>query len=140
MSAARVLVVDDHPSIRLGLQKALASKGYVVETASDGQQALEVFRSFQPHAMVLDVMMPKENGYRISRKIKMLGTLGDGVMVPKILLITARRVDGEPEREDALFAYSMADDLLYKPFKLDDVISRVRTLLGIRTPSPVSGT
>src|SRR5213593_2932048 len=110
----KVLVADDHSSVRSMITEALETVGYSVASASDGQEALQVFRTFRPQIILMDVMMPGENGYRLSRMIKYLGRLGT-IRPPRILLVTARRTDDSPEREEALLAFSMADGVLYKP-------------------------
>src|SRR5205814_10060329 len=84
---------------------------------------------FEPDLIVLDVMMPKENGLRVSRKVKMLGKLGSLRLVPRILMVTARDLSYDTEREQAMMEYSMADGVLYKPFNPDVLRSRVKALL-----------
>jgi DNA-binding response OmpR family regulator len=127
----RVLVVDDEESVRDLIVQALEGVGYRVETAVDGAAALEKVRDFQPDLVMLDVIMPKENGYRVSRRIK----TGDGVEcdpMPKILLVTGRRLDDDPDREDMFMDFSMADGIFYKPFDLHDLLARVDALIGPR--------
>ena len=124
----KVLVVDDERNLARAVGEYLESHGYLIRTASDGLEALRVFKSFRPHAMVLDVMMPRENGYRVSRMIK---TLGPRVgHVPKIVLVTSRNLGNDPEREETLNSFSMADAVLYKPFKFNDLLERIHTLIG----------
>lgn len=125
----RVLVVDDEESVRDLIVQALEGEGYRVETAVDGEAALAKVNAFRPNLVMLDVIMPKENGYRVSRRIK----TGDGVEcdpVPKILLVTGRRLDDDPDREDMFMDFSMADGIFYKPFDLNDLIQRVHALIG----------
>lgn len=125
----KVLVVDDESAIRAAIAEMLALHGFSVETAADGAEALEVAHRFHPDALVLDVMMPGENGYRVSRALK--SRPGDGAaMPPFILLVTARRLDDDPEREEMFLRFSMADELLYKPFRLDEILARLRQRLG----------
>ncbi len=121
-----MLVVDDEPSIVATVSEALRMHGFEVETARDGVEALETAERYQPDALVLDVMMPRENGYRVSRALK---AQPEG-LVPKILLVTARRLDGEPGREETFLRYAMADDILYKPFRLSEVVKRMSALLS----------
>src|SRR5512140_3626082 len=94
----RILVVDDNKIINTVLRHILEQNGFEVETAFDGQEALHKVGTFKPHAVILDVMMPKENGYRVSRLIKTLYRHLQVGRVPKVLLLTARRLDDEPER------------------------------------------
>src|SRR2546422_3267434 len=89
MPKRKILVVDDEQVIRRMLSKLFEVNGYEVAMAENGIEALRVVGEFQPDAVILDVMMPKENGYRVSRKIKMLGRIGGLEKVPKILIVTA---------------------------------------------------
>lgn len=130
----RVLVVDDEAPIAAMVSKLLEGKGYRVEVASDGLAALQAVRTFRPDLVILDVMMPKENGYRVSRKIKMLGSIGGLAKVPKVLLVTARDLSQDKEREEAMDLYAMADGLLYKPFKLPDLLAEVLRLIPSEAP------
>jgi CheY-like chemotaxis protein len=125
----RVLVVDDEQGMVDLMAEILERDGYRVEAAGDGLAAMRRAESFHPHLMVLDVMMPEENGYRVSRLVK----TGDGVAcdpVPKVLLVTGRRLDDDPERETIFMAFSKADGIVYKPFELADLLSRVHDLIG----------
>lgn len=126
MDTKKVLVVDDEPAILSAMSEVLRLEGFDVETAVDGLEAIEAAEKFHPDAMVVDVMMPRENGYRVSRAVKSAAN-GDA---PKVLLVTARRLDDDPEREELFLKFSMADGILYKPFRLDDLLGRVRQLLG----------
>ena len=129
MDGKKVLVVDDEVELARVMGEALAAHGYVVEIAHDGLEALEKARIFSPDAIVLDVMLPAENGYRVARAIK--GADGRSVpeASPKIQLITGRRLDGDPEREEMFQRFSMADGMLYKPFRLEDLVERVSAML-----------
>ena len=126
MSSKRVLVVDDEEMLARAIRNVLQAEGFEVEIASDGHEALRAFKSFRPDVMIMDVMMPKENGYRVSRMIKMLGPGAVGMRVPKIMLVTARNLGYDPEREEMLTQFSMADAVLYKPFKFKELLGKVR--------------
>ena len=125
----RVLVVDDETCVIEVVTDTLQRGGYRVEAASDGEAALTKARSFQPHLMVLDVMMPKENGYRVSRRVKTQDGETGGP-VPKVLLVTGRRLDDDPDRETMFMDFSMADGIVYKPFEVRDLIAKVQDLIG----------
>ena len=125
----KILAVDDDPPIRDLLREVLAREGYVVELAADGEGALTAYYSVQPDLVVLDVMLPKENGYRVCRAIKSSTDLNPGARVPPVLLLTGRRLDHDPEREATLMRFSMADDVLYKPFSNEELVARVASLL-----------
>lgn len=130
MGTKRVLVVDDETSVAWVVREALEEHGYQVDTAFDGLAALDKVRSFEPAAVILDVMFPEENGYRVSRAIKTQDGVHTPATIPKVLLMTARRLDDDLEREDMFRRFSMADDLLYKPFRLEELLDRVRALIG----------
>jgi len=103
-----------------------------VSTAANGLEALGTARSFQPDLVLLDVMMPGENGYRVSRMLRedeALGVYPNGV---KILLLTARDLSSDPERESMFCEFSQADRTIYKPFDLERVIAEIGNLLGDR--------
>jgi two-component system response regulator MprA len=115
----RVLVVDDEPSVRDALDRALRLEGYEVELAADGSEALYRLRTSPPDAMVLDVLMPGIDGIEVCRRVR-----ADGDATP-ILVVTAR--DAVDDRVRGLDAG--ADDYLVKPFALEELFARLRALL-----------
>lgn len=124
--ARKILVVDDEPSIRESMAEMLQLHGYEVDTAVDGFDAIDVAERFHPDMLVLDVTMPRENGYRVSRALKSRTDRP----APRILIVTARRTDDDAEREALFLEFSMADGIMYKPFHLADLLDRIRHLLG----------
>jgi DNA-binding response OmpR family regulator len=127
-STQRILVVDDKVDIVETVSFCLTQEGYEIFTAFDGQEALDVARREQPDAIILDVMLPRENGYQVARYLREDWQSGVLKKRPKILLLTARTVFDE-QREDFLQTWSGADSFMYKPFDLDDLIDRVKTML-----------
>ena len=116
----RILVVDDDRAVRESLRRSLQFNGYQVDTASDGQQALDTISSVgRPDAMVLDVMMPRLDGLEVCRQLR---STGDDL---PILVLTAR--DLVSDRVAGLDAG--ADDYLPKPFALEELLARLRALL-----------
>ena len=115
----RILVVDDDAAVRNSLARTLRFEGYQVETATDGQQALDAVRASEPDAMILDVSMPVLDGLRACRQLR-----ADGVLLP-VLMLTAR--DSVGDRVAGLDAG--ADDYLVKPFALQELQARLRALL-----------
>lgn len=115
----RILVVDDDRAVRESLRRSLQFNGYQVELATDGKQALESIAEARPDAMVLDVMMPRVDGLEVCRRLR-----GSGDDLP-ILVLTAR--DAVSDRVSGLDAG--ADDYLPKPFALEELLARMRSLL-----------
>jgi DNA-binding response OmpR family regulator len=122
----RVLVVDDEAAVNEVIREALEMCGFEVDCAFDGAQAIEKVAQFRPDAVVLDVIMPKENGYRVCRRIKSEGDDDP----PKVVLLTGRRLNEYPEREAMFREFSMADDVLYKPIDMSRFMDRMKELVG----------
>jgi two-component system, OmpR family, response regulator MprA len=115
----RILVVDDEPSVRAALQRALALERYEVELAADGGEALERLAASPPDAVVLDVAMPVLDGLEVCRRLRAAGDR------TPVLMLTARdTIDDRVEGLDA-----GADDYLVKPFALRELQARLRALL-----------
>ncbi len=126
-SPARVLIVDDEPNILLSLQFLMKKAGYDVRTAKDGEQALAEIAREKPDIVLLDVMMPKLDGFSVCQRIKADPALAD----VRVVMLTARGRDVEREKGLSLGA----DDYITKPFSTKDAIDRVATLLA-RPPTP----
>lgn len=114
-----ILVVDDEPGIREMLAPFLERAGYVVETASDGAEALEKAQSFQPDLILLDVLMPEMNGREVLRSLR------EAEDWTPVILLT--QVGDAPER--ALALEEGADDYLNKPFDSNELMARVKAVL-----------
>lgn len=117
-------MVDDHPDNREIIQARLVSRGFEVETAENGEEALEQVRTVLPHLILLDVMMPVMDGYEVSRRIKNDPSLP---FIP-IILVTAR--DSTEDKVEGLDAG--ADDYLTKPVNFPELEARVRSMLRIK--------
>jgi two-component system response regulator MprA len=128
----RILLVDDDPDILETLRFALEQSGFDVDTASDGQAALDAARAQPPAVVILDVMLPGMNGYEVARWLKQDVQQG---RLPelRILMLTARRVASAARRE-LLDTWSQADASLWKPFELATLLATVRRLAAARTP------
>lgn len=119
----KVLVVDDEVSIASAVAYALQREGYIVETAGDGEEALDRVRTFKPNVMVLDVMMPRLSGYEVCRRLVEQDR-------PAILLLTVKN-----DIEDKVLGLELgADDYMTKPFDMRELIARVKALARRRTP------
>jgi putative two-component system response regulator len=120
----RVLVVDDNPSVAHLLQQLLASDGHVVETAGDGVEALERVSARPPDLILLDLDMPRLDGFEVCRQVKSsLATR----LIP-IVIVTAQTAF-----QSKLQAWELgADEFLTKPFQRVEVLARCRSLLRIK--------
>jgi len=119
----RVLVVDDDPDIVSILRRGLAYEGYTVDTASDGNEALAKVRQAEPDVVVLDIMMPGLDGVEVARRLRETDD------VP-ILMLTAKGTTAD--KVEGLD--SGADDYVVKPFDIDELLARVKSLLRRRQP------
>ena len=117
MSGARILAVDDSPTILEMLKAILVGSGYEVLTASDGAEALDVARSEQPDLILLDVMLPKLDGYRVCRLLKFDQRYRD---IP-IIMLTAKT----EEQAVATGIRTGADQYLTKPVEPDRLLVAV---------------
>ncbi|WIM68416.1 response regulator transcription factor [Corynebacterium breve] len=125
----KVLVVDDEQAVRESLRRSLRFNGYDVSLAEDGEEALDAIKRDRPDLVVLDVMMPKLDGLGVCRTLR-----SSGYDLP-ILILTAR--DGVSDRVAGLDAG--ADDYLPKPFALEELLARVRSLLRRAQQDAVGG-
>ncbi|MEO2207780.1 response regulator transcription factor [Paenibacillus pabuli] len=114
----KVLVVDDESSIVSAIAYALRREGYEVETASDGEEALVKVASFHPQVMILDVMMPRLDGYGVCRRLEDREDIG-------IILLTVKN-----DIVDKIVGLEMgADDYMTKPFEIRELLARVKALM-----------
>ena len=120
-----ILVVDDEPSVRQALHRALSFEGYDVRTAADGQAALDSLLSDPADAVLLDVAMPGIDGLEVCRRMRAAGDR------TPILMLTARHATAD--RVAGLDAG--ADDYLVKPFALEELLARLRALLRRASPA-----
>ena len=97
MSNARILVVDDDQVIQQLLKVNLELEGYAVEVASDGEEALALFDRFHPDLVLLDIMMPKLDGWEVARRLA--GTTGGP---PPIVLLSARAQESDVQKGNDL--------------------------------------
>jgi DNA-binding response OmpR family regulator len=118
MAAARILVVDDDPSIRKFVQVNLEARGYTVLTAGDGEEALRSIDEELPDLIILDIVMPKLDGIEVCKRVRKWSS------VP-IIMLSAR----DNVQDKALCLDSGADDYLTKPFSLIELITRVKVVL-----------
>src|SRR5512143_1671096 len=120
----KILIIDDDESIRDVLRELLAREGYELALAADGEEGLRVFQSFKPDLVLLDIVMPRKNGFEVCRLLK---NSPDSRLVPVVL------VTGLSQLEDRVRGLECgADDLLIKPFDRTELLVRVRSLLNMK--------
>jgi two-component system alkaline phosphatase synthesis response regulator PhoP len=119
LPAARLLLVEDEPGLQLALSDRLVAEGYRVETAADGDLAVERATSEPFDVILLDVMLPKRDGFDVARTVR-----AQGVQTP-ILMLTARG-----QVVDRVVGLKLgADDYLTKPFEMIELLARIEALL-----------
>lgn len=115
---ATILVVDDEPHVRKLVQANLESSAYKVLTAEDGQTAVEIVEHEMPDLVILDLMLPKMDGYAVCRRIREFSA------VP-VVMLTARSA-----QVDLVHGFEVgADDYLTKPFSVAELLMRVQAVL-----------
>jgi DNA-binding response OmpR family regulator len=128
MSEGRILVVDDDPDIRGLVRELLDRRGFAVNEAKDGQEALRVFFDERPDLVVLDIGMPGLDGWKTLERIRELSD------VP-VVMLTAKATELEKTRG----LRAGADDYVTKPFGRQELLARIEALLrrsGRRDPRP----
>ena len=118
----KVLIVDDERDITETIKFVLEAAGYECLCAYDGEEGLNAAKELNPDLIILDVMMPKINGFKISRLLKFDTRYKD---IP-ILMLTAR----SQEKDRELGEETGADEYITKPFDIDFVLERVKARLG----------
>ena len=121
-TAQNILVVDDDPTLRKLLQSTLASHGYKVKTAADGEKALEAYKAFQPDLIILDILMPKMDGYTFVLEFK---KIGGNLKTTPVIILTSR------ESMQDIFEMEGINDYIVKPFEMEHLLRKI----GRRLPS-----
>lgn len=117
----RVLIVDDEPNIVISLEFLMKREGFAVSVARDGEEALERIRAERPDLVILDVMMPKLNGFEVCETVRTDPQLA----AVRILMLTAKGRQAEMRKGISLGA----DAYIAKPFSTRDLVDRVKSLL-----------
>jgi DNA-binding response OmpR family regulator len=119
MSGTRILIVEDESAMLRGLKDAFVAKRFEVLVASDGETGLLLACSAQPDLVLLDIMLPKINGYEVCRSVREAG-----LQMP-IIMLTAKG-----QEEDIILGLNLgADDYISKPFSMRELLARVRAHL-----------
>ena len=118
----KILIVDDEPNILMSLEFLLKKEGFQIDTAGDGDAALDKVRSFAPDLILLDVMMPKESGFEVCEILR----ADSAIRQPRIIMLTAKGRDTEQAKGMALGA----DAYMLKPFSTKDLVAKIREFLA----------
>jgi two-component system KDP operon response regulator KdpE len=121
MNSAKILIVDDAQQVRRVLRTALSAEGYTIFEAGTGEEALNLFRTSPPDAILLDVNMPGMNGLETCQEIRRHSDI-------PILMLTVRNA----ERDKVLALDAGADDYVVKPFGMQELLARLRATLRRR--------
>ena len=118
---ARVLVVDDEPDLVRILQFGLKAAGYEVESAYDGQEGLKKAREMKPDIILLDLMLPKLDGYKVCRLLK----FDERYKHIPIMILSARTQEG-----DQTLAHELrANRFMTKPYDFQEILGHIQALL-----------
>ena len=124
----RILVVDDEPDLIRVLEFGLKASGYAVEVAADGQEGLKKAREIKPDVILLDLMLPKLDGYKVCRLLK----FDDRFKHIPIIILSARTQEG-----DQTLALEMgANRFVTKPYDFAEILGYIETLLKSPTVRP----
>jgi Response regulators consisting of a CheY-like receiver domain and a winged-helix DNA-binding domain len=119
LNGARILIVEDEPALLRGLKDTFEAQGYEVLTAQDGEKGLDLALASDPGLILLDIMLPRVNGYEICRAVRQ-----QGLEMP-IVMLTAKG-----QEEDIILGLNLgADDYITKPFRRRELIARVQAFL-----------
>jgi DNA-binding response OmpR family regulator len=121
--STKILIADDEPNIVISVEFLLKREGFTVSVAGDGEEALAKVRAERPDLVILDVMMPKKNGFDVCQEIRADPEFRD----TRILMLTAKGRETEMAKGLALGA----DHYITKPFSTRDLVTAVKKLLGI---------
>ena len=125
---ARVLVVDDEPDLIRILEFGLRAAGYQVEIAVDGQEGLKKAREIRPDIILLDLMLPKLDGYKVCRLLK----FDERYRQIPIIILSARTQEGD----QALAKEMGANRFVTKPYEFGEILAHIEALLKASSVSP----
>lgn len=121
MTGAKIMIVEDSPTAMQQITKILQHGGYDLTQAEDGEDALQKAIANMPQLIVLDIILPKKNGFQVCRQLKTAPRTQD----IKILMLTSKTLDS-----DRFWGLKQgADDYMAKPFEPEDLLKKVDELL-----------
>lgn len=122
MADKKILVADDEPDMLMLITARLEASGYEAITAIDGQDALNKIRETKPALILLDVMMPRLNGYQVCREVRKDPDLKD---IPVIML------SAKSQESDKFWGKETgADDYITKPFEASELLAKIKARIG----------
>ncbi|ABO48871.1 two component transcriptional regulator, winged helix family [Desulforamulus reducens MI-1] len=124
LKGIRILLVDDESNILQFLEIGLQNEGFEVQTAQDGMSAITLMKQFQPHVVILDVMMPGMDGFEVCRMLKKTENVA-------VIMLTAR-----DEVDDRVKGLNLgADDYMVKPFSFEELLARIYARIRNQFPN-----
>ncbi|OLN32850.1 response regulator transcription factor [Desulfosporosinus metallidurans] len=124
LKGIKILLVDDEPNILQFLEMGLQNEGFEVQTAQDGMTGVTLAKQFQPHIIILDVMMPGMDGFEVCRMLKKTENVA-------IIMLTAK-----DEVEDRVKGLTLgADDYVMKPFSFEELLARIHARVRNQFPN-----
>ncbi|MCU7853265.1 MAG: response regulator [Candidatus Thiodiazotropha sp. (ex Monitilora ramsayi)] len=120
----KILIVDDEPNIVLSVEFLMKRSGHDVVTATDGQQALDLLAEVDPDLMILDVMMPRKNGFEVCTEVR----ADQRFQKLPILILSAKGREAEVKKGLSLGA----DAYITKPFSTHELVEKVSELLQLK--------
>jgi DNA-binding response OmpR family regulator len=121
MGKKKILAVDDEPNILMSIEFILEMEGYEVHTAKDGEEALEVAGREHPDLILLDINMPRKDGYEVCRILRER----DDLCATKVILLTAKGQTLEKKKGLEVGA----DEYVTKPFGAEELLDKIRSLI-----------
>jgi DNA-binding response OmpR family regulator len=121
MRKKKILAVDDEPNILMSIKFILEMEGYEVHIARDGDEALEVAERVRPDLILLDINMPRKDGYEVCRILQERKDLSE----TKVIMLTAKGQTLEKKKGLEVGA----DDYVTKPFSAEDLLEKIRTMI-----------
>lgn len=121
MGKKKILAVDDEPNILMSIEFILEMEGYEVHTARDGEEALEVVDRVRPDLILLDVNMPRKDGYELCRILRAREDLAG----TKVIMLTAKGQTLEKKKGLEVGA----DEYVTKPFSAEELLEKIRTMI-----------
>jgi CheY-like chemotaxis protein len=126
---AKVLIVDDDPDMRLAIASVLSSRSYQIVEAGDGEEALRKLREEKPHIMLLDLLMPRMDGFAVIKEVK--NNPDKGYPHIPILVISSIREEASHRRYELEMGHKLdVDDYIEKPIEPFVLLERVEKLLS----------